>query len=113
MISIAENDETCSAVLEAMYCGAIPLISNTPTYPGRFTDGKHVIYIENERMELACERLKEIILNLPKIRQEMWSINRIEIRQKFDRKNQLIAIQNLYNTAIQNFNYENLNLDYR
>ena len=50
-VSIAENDETCSAILESMYCGSIPLISDTPTYKDRFEAGRNVLFIRNKDLK--------------------------------------------------------------
>jgi len=100
MVSIAENDETCSAILEAMYCGVVPIISRTPTYQDRFCHEKNVFFIDNQELNTSKSLLSNVINNISAIKSHMIPSNKKIIKNKFSRNINLIKIQNLYEMAV-------------
>ncbi|MFC1579339.1 glycosyltransferase family 4 protein [Thermodesulfobacteriota bacterium] len=98
-VSIAENDETCSAVLEAMYCGSIPILSNTPTYRDRFENGTNVLFVNHSDPQEMYQRVKDTIANGSDIKMRMSSLNRQLIYRDYNREKNLPLIQKLYTTA--------------
>jgi len=102
-ISLAENDETCSAILEAMYCGAIPVLSATPTYLNRFEDKKNVYFIDNSKMHQAVSMLQEIISELPALKQKISPINKHVILENFNRQANLKGLQSMYENLVRSY----------
>ena len=94
--SLAESDETSSAILEAMYCKTVPVLSNTLTYRSRFQDGKNVFFVDNQDIEKMRLSLENILANTNAIKSTIAPLNKSLISQKYNRQHNLQEIQALY-----------------
>lgn len=96
MVSLAESDETSSVILEAMYCGTVPVASNTVTYPGQFAEGRNLFLVNNTDVAALRDRLQSIMTDLGGTKSRMAAANRKLIRENYDRLHNLERIQALY-----------------
>lgn len=97
-ISLSESDETAAAILEAMYLGSVPLVSNTGTYKHHFQENDNLFFAENYNVDKLTEKLKFIMQNLDHIKNDIIKNNNVLIRTKYNREKNSEKIYALYNT---------------
>lgn len=96
-VSLAESDETSSVTLEAMYCGSIPVISETTTYIDQFIDGKNVLFARNGNDSVIRSKLLWVLDELENMKPRMAKSNKALIRELYDREANLPRLQEIYN----------------
>jgi glycosyltransferase involved in cell wall biosynthesis len=85
---IEDTDELSQAILEAMACGSIPVLSNISAYKNNFKENENCLYVNQK----DCDSYIKIILKYAKKKQE---INKKIINNNFR------LVEKDYNQEIQ------------
>lgn len=99
-ISIPSSDSTSVSLLEAMYCGLFPIVSDLPANKEWVQHKKNGIFINNTNSEEVCNSIIWCAENLEIVNKSLH-INRDIIKKNALWKDNSKIVENLYNEIIK------------
>lgn len=100
ILSLAETDEMCAVVLEAMYLGTIPIISRLPSYEREFSDKDNLIMVNNGRPDEILAAVLQCINNFDEISERIQPQNRALVKTQYNTLYNMKVIESVYSDII-------------
>jgi len=99
-ISIPSSDSTSVSLLEAMYCGLFPIVSDLPANKEWIQNKENGIIIKNINSEEVCNSILWCVNNLEVVNNALFT-NRDIIKKHALWKDNSKIVENLYNKIIK------------
>jgi len=97
---VPDTDELSQAILEAMACGSIPVLSDIRAYKHLFREEKNCLYVNQKDVSSIRESIEIYINRRYELAREMKGRNMKLILSRYDRKKQMPKIMSMYEVLL-------------
>jgi len=101
VISVPKTDQFSSSIMEAMACGAVPIVSDIEAYKQYLTDGKNALFV-NPDNPIEISRKILYYIKHPDIKDMFYKINRPIIEKNENWEKNAFMMETLYRKLLDN-----------